>query len=172
MYGHRAEMCLETVKNNGCEDKIAVETMVNSNTMDSDVVVQDNGNVDIIKESEDSSQANKENNETDPSAINVNENVMEKPFGPWMLVKRFARNKDHGAKKGGNNKVDSGYKRSQSQSVEPPKAVGSRFIALTEEETNDLDTRNIDQGTSTLHEGEKKITVKLLWWDPLEAKKK
>ncbi|KAK7290489.1 hypothetical protein RIF29_04951 [Crotalaria pallida] len=144
MYDHRAEMCPEIVKNNGCEDKIAVEKMVNSNTMDSDAVVQDNGNVDIIKESEDSSQANKENTETDPSSINANENIMDKPFGPWMLVKRFARSKDHGAHKGGNNNVDSGYKISQSLSAELPKASGSRFNALTKEEITELDTGNID----------------------------
>ncbi|KAK7290137.1 hypothetical protein RIF29_04346 [Crotalaria pallida] len=113
------------------------------------------------KESKNSSRENKEIPEIDPSAINANEIVMEKSFGPWILVKRIPSSKDRGVQKGGNNKIDSGYRKNQSLSDEPSNVFGSRFNALVEEEKGDLVVGNIAHDICTLHEGKSKEIIEV-----------
>ncbi|KAK7266988.1 hypothetical protein RIF29_19650 [Crotalaria pallida] len=60
--------------------------------------------------------------------VAITDNV-ETPFGPWIFVKRYPKNKERLVKRGGNLNVEHAGKRNQTMN-----AGGSRFITLIEDE--------------------------------------
>ncbi|KAK7268770.1 hypothetical protein RIF29_21478 [Crotalaria pallida] len=156
MYGHRADMCSDAavIKETGSIN--TNEMGLAGTAMDSGTVVVSNGNMNGLKEGENSSA---ENIELPDAALSINEdreNVKENPFGPWMLVKRFPRNRERGGQKGGVSRGDLAGKKGQFMIAGSSNNSGSHFNALIENENGELIEGNIPQGTCTLHEVKQK----------------
>ncbi|KAK7260045.1 hypothetical protein RIF29_25767 [Crotalaria pallida] len=152
MYGHRADVCIDTGMSNGDELLVANE-MVDATTIVSDTVVVTNGSYEIPKESANvQEKKNNTNPDMNPSIDEDKEQIKENPFGPWMLVKRFPKNRERGGQKGGNSKVDHAIKKGQSVNMASSNNNGSRFNALIEINNGEVMEGITQHDTCVLHE--------------------
>ncbi|KAK7268601.1 hypothetical protein RIF29_21302 [Crotalaria pallida] len=131
--------------------KKPVGTAEADTAMDSDTAVVVSGNVEANKESEIISPGDKKIPDMSQSVNGEKEKIMENPFGPWMLVKRFPRNKERGGQRGNNSRGDSGNRNGQAVPADTPKSSGSRFNALIEEEEGNLVEGIITEEACMLH---------------------
>ncbi|KAK7275492.1 hypothetical protein RIF29_16611 [Crotalaria pallida] len=167
MYGHRADACPDVVvsKENGTinveqgvipvevETKVTVDvagskegTVVDSSSGEG-TVVGGNGVGLANMETPDVMHENKRITNLASNINKVTADTVENPFGPWMLVKKFPKNKERLGQRGGTSRMDTIGRKNHSMVA----GSGSRFVALIEDEEGNINEENISHD-GTLHE--------------------